>query len=72
MIGEMPNGKELKIQSKQPNAKLDENLLKQYNLKMRSNSNISLPKLKGGRNRPTIDTSMANNTLGYDAFFKTP
>ena len=51
---------------------MNENLLEQYKTKMRSTSNISLPKLKGGRNRPSIDPSMTNNTLGYDAFFKTP
>ena len=69
----MPNGKELKVHTNHPNVRLNESEMKKLKMNMRSNSNIvSLPKLKTGRNKPTLDPLQHNGSLGYDAFFQTP
>ena len=65
----MPNGKEIKVRSNNENARLNDSEMRKLNMRASSNANqISLPKLKTGRHKPS-HTAMSPNALGYDAFF---
>ena len=54
VIGAMPNGKELKLRTNHPNARINESAMKRLNNRSNShihNNEISLPKLRTGRNK---------------------